>query len=112
MQLRKCCNHPYLFEGQEPGPPFVELRKCCNHPYLFKGQAPGPPLGEHLVENSYKLRVLDKLLEKAKNESNRVLIFSQMTRVLDILEDYCWFRMHKYCRIDGGIAGEVRSSPK
>jgi SWI/SNF-related matrix-associated actin-dependent regulator of chromatin subfamily A member 5 len=90
MQLRKCCNHPYLFEGQEPGPPFVE--------------------GEHLVENSYKLRVLDKLLDKAKAEGNRVLIFSQMTRVLDILEDYCWFRSHKYCRIDGGIAGEVREN--
>jgi SWI/SNF-related matrix-associated actin-dependent regulator of chromatin subfamily A member 5 len=88
MQLRKCCNHPYLFEGQEPGPPFVE--------------------GEHLVENSYKLRVLDKLLEKAKAEGNRVLIFSQMTRVLDILEDYCWFRSHPYCRIDGGISGETR----
>jgi hypothetical protein len=39
-QLRKCSNHPYLFEGQEPGPPFCE--------------------GEHLVENSAKLRVLDK----------------------------------------------------
>mmetsp|Transcript_9541 Transcript_9541/g.23280 ORF Transcript_9541/g.23280 Transcript_9541/m.23280 type:complete len:1000 (-) Transcript_9541:139-3138(-) len=88
MQLRKCCNHPYLFEGQEPGPPFVE--------------------GEHLVENSYKLRVLDKLLEKAAVEGHRVLIFSQMTRVLDILEDYCWYRNHKYCRIDGGISGEIR----
>lgn len=23
MQLRKCCNHPYLFQGAEPGPPFI-----------------------------------------------------------------------------------------
>lgn len=23
MQLRKCCNHPYLFDGAEPGPPYV-----------------------------------------------------------------------------------------
>ena len=37
-----------------------------------------------------------------------MLIFSQMTRVLDILEDYCWFRNHAYCRIDGGISGDVR----
>jgi SWI/SNF-related matrix-associated actin-dependent regulator of chromatin subfamily A member 5 len=37
-----------------------------------------------------------------------VLIFSQMTRMLDILEDYCWYRGHKYCRIDGGIAGDTR----
>jgi SWI/SNF-related matrix-associated actin-dependent regulator of chromatin subfamily A member 5 len=88
MQLRKCSNHPYLFEGQEPGPPFVE--------------------GEHLVENSQKMRVLDKLLVKAKQDGDRVLVFSQMTRMLDIMEDYCWYRGHKYCRIDGGIAGDVR----
>jgi SWI/SNF-related matrix-associated actin-dependent regulator of chromatin subfamily A member 5 len=88
MQLRKCANHPYLFEGQEPGPPFVE--------------------GEHLIENSAKLRVLDKLLEKARQDGDRVLIFSQMTRMLDIMEDYCWYRGHEYCRIDGGIAGDVR----
>ena len=31
-----------------------------------------------------------------------------MTRMLDILEDYCWYRGHKYCRIDGGIAGDTR----
>jgi SWI/SNF-related matrix-associated actin-dependent regulator of chromatin subfamily A member 5 len=88
MQLRKCCNHPYLFEGQEPGPPFLE--------------------GEHLVTASAKLKVLDKLLVKAKDEGSRVLIFSQMTRMLDILEDYCGYRNIKYCRIDGGISGEVR----
>ncbi|EKX31046.1 hypothetical protein GUITHDRAFT_83481 [Guillardia theta CCMP2712] len=88
MQLRKCCNHPYLFEGQEPGPPFVE--------------------GEHLIDNSAKLKVLDRLLDKAKAEGSRVLIFSQMTRMLDILEDFCWYRGHKYCRIDGGISGDVR----
>ena len=85
MQLRECCNHPYLFEGQEPGPPFIE--------------------GEHLVDASSKLKVLDKLLDKAKAEGNRVLIFSQMTRMLDILEDYCHYRNMNYCRIDGGISG-------
>ena len=57
-QLRKVCNHPYLFEGQEPGPPYVE--------------------GEHLVESSSKLQVLDALLSKARVEGARVLIFSQV----------------------------------
>jgi SWI/SNF-related matrix-associated actin-dependent regulator of chromatin subfamily A member 5 len=88
MQLRKCANHCYLFEGQEPGPPFVE--------------------GEHLVENSAKLKVLDKLIGKAKTEGHRILIFSQMTRMLDILEDYCCYRGHEYCRIDGAISGDAR----
>lgn len=88
MQLRKVCNHPYLFQGVEPGPPFVE--------------------GEHLVTVSGKLMVLDKLLRKLKSNGNRVLIFSQMTRMLDILEDFLEFRGYKFCRIDGSTAQEER----
>ncbi len=49
-----------------------------------------------------------RLLDKCKEEGSRVLVFSQMTRVLDILEDYCWYRGHRYCRIDGGISGDSR----
>ncbi|AOA64720.1 ATP-dependent DNA translocase [Komagataella phaffii CBS 7435] len=88
MQLRKCCNHPYLFEGVEPGPPFTT--------------------DEHLVYNSAKMIVLDKLLKKMKEQGSRVLIFSQMSRLLDILEDYCFFREYEYCRIDGSTAHEDR----
>ena len=44
----------------------------------------------------------DKLLPKLQAQGSRVLIFSQMARVLDILEDYCWFRGWKYCRWDDG----------
>lgn len=81
MQLRKCCNHPYLFEGAEPGPPYTT--------------------DEHLVFNAQKMIILDKLLKKFQKEGSRVLIFSQMSRMLDILEDYCMFRSYQYCRIDG-----------
>lgn len=88
MQLRKCCNHPYLFDGAEPGPPYTT--------------------DEHLIDNSGKMIILDKILGKMKEQGSRVLIFSQMSRVLDILEDYCVFRGHKYCRIDGGTAHEDR----
>ncbi len=45
--------------------------------------------------------LLDKLLPKLQARESRVLIFSQMTRLLDILEDYCLYRQYKYCRIDG-----------
>lgn len=38
--------------------------------------------------------ILDKLLQTMKVKGSRVLIFSQMSRVLDILEDYCLFRGH------------------
>ncbi|KAI5192545.1 SWI/SNF-related matrix-associated actin-dependent regulator of chromatin subfamily A member 5 [Nematocida minor] len=87
-----------------------QLRKCCNHPYLFDGAEPGPPYttGEHIVENSGKLMILDKLLVHLKQKGSRVLIFSQMTRMLDILEDYCNLRQHEYCRIDGSTSTEDR----
>jgi hypothetical protein len=90
----------------------MQLRKCCNHPYLFQGAEPGPPYltGEHLIENSGKLVLLDKLLPKLKSRDSRVLIFSQMTRAIDILEDYCVYRGFKYCRIDGNTSGEDRES--
>ncbi len=47
--------------------------------------------------------LLDKLLPKLQSRDSRVLIFSQMTRLLDILEDYCLYRGYKYCRIDGTL---------
>ncbi len=81
MQLRKCCNHPYLFKGAEPGPPYVD--------------------GPHLWEMAGKMVLLDKLLPKLQSQGSRVLIFSQMTRVLDILEDYFIYKGYDFCRIDG-----------
>nr|GLL41303.1 ISWI chromatin-remodeling complex ATPase CHR11-like [Ipomoea trifida] len=90
----------------------MQLRKCCNHPYLFQGAEPGPPYttGEHLIENAGKMVLLDKLLPKLKERGSRVLIFSQMTRLLDILEDYLMYRGHLYCRIDGNTGGEDRDA--
>jgi SWI/SNF-related matrix-associated actin-dependent regulator of chromatin subfamily A member 5 len=66
--------------------------------------------GDHLVENSGKMVLLDKLLPKLKQRESRVLIFSQMTRMLDILEDYMHYRMFQYCRIDGNTSGEDREN--
>ncbi|GMP56770.1 hypothetical protein CsSME_00021123 [Camellia sinensis var. sinensis] len=90
----------------------MQLRKCCNHPYLFQGAEPGPPYttGDHLITNAGKMVLLDKLLPKLKERDSRVLIFSQMTRLLDILEDYLLFRGYLYCRIDGNTGGEDRDA--
>jgi len=90
MQLRKVCNHPYLFDGAEEGPPYVD--------------------GPHLWENSGKMQLLNKLLPKLKAKGSRVLIFCQMTRVLDILEDYFRLIGFEYCRIDGNTDGESRDA--
>ncbi|KAL7543063.1 hypothetical protein ACHAXR_012376 [Thalassiosira sp. AJA248-18] len=90
MHLRKVCNHPYLFDGAEAGPPFTD--------------------GPHIWENSGKMQLMNKLLPKLKAKGSRVLIFSQMTRILDILEDYLRLVGHEYCRIDGNTDGEKRDS--
>ncbi|KJP86827.1 hypothetical protein AK88_03534 [Plasmodium fragile] len=87
MQLRKCCNHPYLFDGIEE-PPYIE--------------------GNHLIETSGKMSLLDKLLPRLKKENSRVLLFSQMTRVLDIIDDYCRWKNYEYLRIDGSTVGDER----
>ena len=57
-------------------------------------QEPGPPYTTdvHLIENAGKMVILDKLLNSMKEKGSRVLIFSQMSRMLDVLEDYCLFR--------------------
>ncbi|KAK7097547.1 SWI/SNF-related matrix-associated actin-dependent regulator of chromatin subfamily A member 5-like [Littorina saxatilis] len=88
----------------------MQLRKCSNHPYLFDGMEPGPPYTTdfHLVENCGKMVILDKLLPRMKENDSRVLIFSQMTRMLDILEDYCFWKQYDYCRLDGSTPHEDR----
>ncbi|RID73646.1 hypothetical protein BRARA_B00782 [Brassica rapa] len=97
MQLRKCCNHPYLFQGAEPGPPIpqeITFVLVISGVFLFLG----------------KMVLLDKLLPKLKERDSRVLIFSQMTRLLDILEDYLMYRGYQYCRIDGNTGGDERDA--
>ncbi|XP_071040279.1 chromodomain-helicase-DNA-binding protein Mi-2 homolog isoform X4 [Parasteatoda tepidariorum] len=93
----------------------MDLKKCCNHPYLFPAaaqEAPKLPNGAYegsaLIKACGKLLLLSKMLRKLNNEGHRVLIFSQMTKMLDILEDFLEAEGYKYERIDGGITGSQR----
>eukprot|EP00028_Trichosphaerium_sp_Am-I-7-wt_P007186 CAMPEP_0168520624 /NCGR_PEP_ID=MMETSP0405-20121227/8136_1 /TAXON_ID=498012 /ORGANISM="Trichosphaerium sp, Strain Am-I-7 wt" /LENGTH=313 /DNA_ID=CAMNT_0008541617 /DNA_START=332 /DNA_END=1270 /DNA_ORIENTATION=+ len=54
-----------------------------------------------LVQHSGKLRALDDLLRELKKDNHRVLVYSQMTSMLDILEDFLWVRQHQFVRLDG-----------
>ncbi|XP_073744647.1 chromodomain-helicase-DNA-binding protein 1 isoform X2 [Callorhinus ursinus] len=91
----------------------MELKKCCNHCYLIK-----PPDNnefynkqealQHLIRSSGKLILLDKLLIRLRERGNRVLIFSQMVRMLDILAEYLKYRQFPFQRLDGSIKGELR----
>jgi SNF2 family DNA or RNA helicase len=88
------------------------LQKVCNHPYLIPGAEPTGLTREEeqrrLVEASGKLTLVDKMLKRLKETGHRVLLFSQQTILLDILEDYIQFRGYQYSRIDGMTRGEER----
>ena len=90
----------------------MQLRKCCDHPYLFDGIEPedADPVGEHVIEVSSKLTVVDKLLKKLHNGKHQILIFSQFKITLNVLEDYLNIRGYKYCRFDGDTCLEEREA--
>ncbi|KAG6431055.1 hypothetical protein SASPL_109130 [Salvia splendens] len=87
----------------------IQLRKACSHPYLFPGIEPEPyQEGEHLVQASGKLLILDQLLRKLHDAGHRALLFAQMTHTLDILQDFLEMRKYTYERLDGSIRAEER----
>lgn len=63
---------------------------------------------QQLIRGSGKLVLLDKLLIRLRETGHRVLIFSQMVRMLDILAEYLQLRHFPFQRLDGGIKGEIR----
>jgi len=75
----------------------MQLRKTCNHPYLFDSvEEQGDEFGEHIINVSGKMIFVDKLLKKLTGTGDQVLIFSGFTSLLDILEDYCMMRNFTY----------------
>ena len=90
----------------------MQLRKCCNHPYLFEwpiGKDGDEVVDEILVQASGKMQLLDRLLTRLKKEGDhQILIFSQMTRMLDIIEDYLAWRGFASRRLDGTVSAQDR----
>ena len=76
MQLRKICNHPFMFEEIEEA--------FCEHKGLTGSYATGPDL----YRASGKFELLDRMLPKFKESNHRVLLFCQMTQLMTIMEDY------------------------
>lgn len=100
MQLRKCCNHPFLLRGCED-----DARKAEGVDSTDKKAE-----ADFLVRASGKLVLLDKLLPRLQKGGHRVLIFSQFCIMLDILTDYLDLRDFKHERIDGNITGKQRQA--
>lgn len=131
MELRKCCIHPYLIKGAEEQILSSYLKKKERSRLEDEDRAMSSlqndasvveegreqesiitDIDEYykvFIQSSGKLVLLDKLLGKLKN-GHRVLIFSQMTRCLDLLAEYLTYRRYKYERIDGGVRGENRQA--
>eukprot|EP00736_Rhodelphis_marinus_P012156 Rmarinus@m.28402 len=85
----------------------MHLRKACNHPYLFLEDY---DVDENLVRVSGKFELLDRILPKLKATGHRVLLFCQMTSVMDIMDDYFDMRGIKYLRLDGHTKTEDRAT--
>jgi len=131
-------NTSFLFKGSKPSNApslmniMMELRKCCNHPFLIKGaeerimaEAAAKKgaddlddpvlrwqklLTEQLVQSSGKMVLLMKLLPKLQSGGHKVLIFSQMVRVLDLLEELLRLQKYSYERLDGSMGASSRAS--
>ena len=111
MELRKCCNHPFLLDG-------VETREMEKHhkDLLEGGTLEGKSADEqHLMLNEHgyimssgKMVLLDKLLPKLRQEGHKVLVFSQMVKMLDLISEYCDFRGFRHERLDGRVRGNER----
>ncbi|KAJ8077253.1 ATP-dependent DNA helicase Hrp3 [Marasmius tenuissimus] len=90
----------------------MELKKAANHPYLFDGAEPHATTDDEtlkgLVMNSGKMVLLDKLLARLRTDGHRVLIFSQMVRMLDIMSDYLSLRGYRHQRLDGMVSSDER----
>ncbi|KAI9471946.1 MAG: SNF2 family N-terminal domain-containing protein [Benjaminiella poitrasii] len=92
MQLRKICNHPFVFE---------EVEKALN---------PSGKSNELLYRTCGKFELLDRMLPKLQKTGHRVLIFFQMTFIMNIMEDYLNWRKFRYLRLDGSTKSEDRSA--
>jgi SWI/SNF-related matrix-associated actin-dependent regulator of chromatin subfamily A member 2/4 len=94
----------------------VELRKICNHPSLsYPPHKGGDFRGVNLIRSCGKLWILDRLLVKLSKTGHKVLLFSTMTKLLDVLEVYLKWRQTtedgenlQFCRIDGSTPLDQR----
>jgi SNF2 family DNA or RNA helicase len=134
-------NTAFLFKGAKPSNApslmnvMMELRKCCNHPFLIRGaeerilneaaaalkdqkndSGTAEPVdylklySEELVKSSGKMVLLEKLLPKLYDGGHKVLIFSQMVRSLDLIEELLKIMKYRYERLDGSTTASARSA--
>lgn len=87
----------------------MQLRKICNHPYLFLDPSEYEAIDDNIYRVSGKFELLDRILPKIIAAKHRVLIFCQMTHLMDIMQIYFDFRMFRYLRLDGNTKADERA---
>lgn len=91
----------------------MQLRKLCNHPFVFEPvedqMNPGRATNDLIWRTAGKFELLDRILPKFKATGHRVLMFFQMTQIMNIMEDFLRFRGLKYLRLDGSTKSDDRS---
>jgi len=91
----------------------MQMRKNCNHPDLITAPYEGGfmyPSAAELVEECGKMKLLDRLLSKLLPKGHKILIFSQMTSMLDLLDSYFDEKKVECCRIDGTVSWQERQA--
>lgn len=115
MELRKCCNHPFLIRGAEDriidDAAENEKKATSGNNKSFTFPVDYAKLtGEQLVKSSGKFVLLSKLLPKLYSGGHKVLIFSQMVRVLDLLQELLQLNHYRYERLDGNTSASARNA--
>lgn len=91
----------------------MQMRKLCNHPFVFEPvedqMNPGRGTNDLIWRTAGKFELLDRVLPKFKATGHRVLLFFQMTQIMNIMEDFLRFRGLKYLRLDGSTKSDDRS---
>lgn len=91
----------------------MQLRKLCNHPYVFEPvedqMNPGKGTNDSIWRTSGKFELLDRVLPKFQATGHRVLMFFQMTQIMNIMEDFLRLRGITYLRLDGATKAEDRA---
>jgi superfamily II DNA or RNA helicase len=110
MELRKCCNHPFLIKGAEDRILSEAASKARLQGSSDKETAldQSKLYAEQLVKSSGKMVLMEKLLQKLFDGGHKVLVFSQMVRVLDLLEDLLRIKQYRFERLDGSTSSSSR----
>lgn len=113
MELRKACNHPFLIRGAEErivADAIASAKETTDELGIDPVVEPMKIFGEQLIKSSGKFVLLAKLLPKLYSGGHKVLIFSQMVKVLDLLEELLKWKKYRYERLDGSTNATSRVS--